>query len=415
MNNNSNKPGEFDAVLGGEQQNENYSLVLGGIEGIKNRLNSEDDEVRSAALEDALKYGNAGIDLIIEALYDPSEEIHDRAILLLHKGGTKGKEALLYYDPWLVLTTFQDWEDYYYDRINDPRGQAYCLYNENYVNSKNKLSRFLQDPKAKDIEAIKFQAYYKDPNCKIAFKDFADTLVNARELLTSLKALLIGDCCDLINIKYRESNIKVCSIYPLLKSYPYLELLHIRGRMLEEDILKPELKILQVRNFQNNSIIPIKPLKHENLKSLIVDADGISDSNLAKICNLNLPSLEYFELWLNRSDLRNINIDSLAPMLSGDSFPKLIYLAVRKCGNMSEVAHAIVNSPIMENLKVLELTDGNIGNGSALLNSPVINRLHTLNVSGNRLSKNIIEQLSKLKCRVIADSQFGDRYYSVWE
>ncbi|MEH1940443.1 MAG: hypothetical protein V7L01_09535 [Nostoc sp.] len=185
--------------------------------------------------------------------------------------------------------------------------------------------------------------------------------------------------------------------------------------MLEEDILKPERKILQVRNSQNNSIIPIKPLKHENLKTLIVDADGISDSNIAKICNLNLPSLEYFELWLSRSDLSNINIDSLAPMLSGESFPNLVYLAVRQCGNMSEVAQAIVNSPIMGNLKVLELTDGNIGNGNALLKSPIINRLHTLNISRNRLPKNIIEQFSELKCRVIADSQFSDRYYSVWE
>lgn len=82
---------------------------------------------------------------------------------------------------------------------------------------------------------------------------------------------------------------------------------------------------------------------------------------------------------------------------------------------MSEVAQAIVNSPIMGNLKVLELTDGNIGNGGALLKSPIINRLHTLNISGNRLPKNIIEQFSEFKCRVIADSQFSDRYYSVWE
>ncbi|RCJ29282.1 hypothetical protein A6769_35775 [Nostoc punctiforme NIES-2108] len=112
---------------------------------------------------------------------------------------------------------------------------------------------------------------------------------------------------------------------------------------------------------------------------------------------------------------RKIKIDSLAPVLSGKSFPNLVYLAVRKCGNMSEVAQAIVNSPIMENLKVLELTDGNISNGDVLLNSPAINRLHTLDISGNRLHKNTIEQLSTLKCRVIADSQFSDRYYSVWE
>ncbi|OUL21498.1 hypothetical protein BV372_31655 [Nostoc sp. T09] len=415
MNSNLNQPGEFDAVLGGNAQHQNYAVVLGGIEGIKNRLSSKDYEVRIAALEDTLKYGDVGIDLLIEALCDPSEEIHELAINLLRKAGIKGKQALLDYDPWLVLTTFNKWEDYYYDRINDPIGQAYCLNSQNYINSKNKLMRLLQDPKAKFIEALKCQFYYRDPNCKTAFKDFANTLVNVSKSLTNLKALLIGDYCDLINIKYKHSNTQVCSIHPLLKTYPKLELLHIRGRMLEEDILKPELKIVQVRNSHNNSNIPIKPLKHESLKTLIIDADGISDNNLRKICQLDLPSLEYFELWLNRSDLSNIKMDTLTPMLLGDSFPNLAYLAIRKCGNMSDVAKAIVNFPIIQNLKILELTDGNISNGDVLLKSPAINHLHTLNISGNRLHKDTIEQLSELKCRVIADSQFSDRYYSVWE
>ncbi|ALF54106.1 hypothetical protein ACX27_16675 [Nostoc piscinale CENA21] len=410
MNNNSNQPGEFDAVLGGEAKNQNYAVVLGGIEGVKNRLNSEDYEVIFAALEDALQYGDPGVDLIIEALYDSSEAIHDCAVYLLGKAGIKGKQALLDYDPWLVFTIFKNWGDRYYeDRIYDPIGRAYC------VQSTDRLSRLLKDSKAKDIEAIKCEVYYRNPEIKTAFKDFTDILVNACELLTNLKALLIGDYCDLINIKYQESNINVCSIHPLLKAYHNLELLHIRGCMVKEDILKPELKIVQVRNHQNNSNIPIKSLKHESLKTLIVDADGISDANLAKVCNLDLPSLEYFELWLNRSNLSKINIDSLAPILSGESFPNLAYLAIRQCGNLSEVAQAIVNSPIMENLKILELTDGNLSNGDILLNSPAVNRLHTLNVSGNRLHKDIIEQLSELKCRLIADSQFSDRYYSVWE
>ncbi|WP_158680381.1 hypothetical protein [Nostoc sp. 'Lobaria pulmonaria (5183) cyanobiont'] len=275
----------------------------------------------------------------------------------------------------------------------------------------------LKDPKAKYIEAIKCEVYYKDPNRETAFKDFVLTIINASKLLSSLRALLIGDYTTTYNEKYRKSRVNVSNIHPLLKAYPNLELLHIRGRMLEEDILKPELKILQVLNYQNNSIISVKLLKHESLKTLIIDADGISDSNLAKICNLDLPSLEYFELWLSRSNLSNINIDSLAPVLSGKSFPNLVYLAVRKCGNMSEVARAIVNSPIMTTLKILEVTDGNISSGGAmaLLKSSTVNRLHTLNVSGNRLHKNTIEQLSTLKCRVIADSQFSDRYYSVWE
>ncbi len=409
MNNNQNQPGEFDAVLGGEAQKPNYAVVLGGIEGVKNRLNSEDYEVRIAALEDALKYGDEGVNLIIKALDEPSEEIHKRAIWLLRKAGIQGKQALLDYNPWLVLTTFEDWRVNHHVSIDDPIGRAYRVYSE------YELLRLFSDSRAKYIEAIKCEINYKPKSCQTAFNKITNRLVNASGLLTNLKALLIGDINNITNMRYRNSSMIVWSIHPLLKAYPNLELLHIRGRMLEEDILKHQVNIVQVRKPQNNSPIPVKLLRHERLKTLIVDADGISDDNLRKVCKLDLPSLEYFELWLNRSDLSNINIDSLAPVLSGESFPNLAYFAIRKCGNMSEIAQAIVNSPIMENLKILELTDGNISNGDVLLKSPAVNRLHTLNVSGNRLHKNTIEQLSNLKCRVIADSQFSDRYYSVWE
>jgi hypothetical protein len=56
-----------------------------------------------------------------------------------------------------------------------------------------------------------------------------------------------------------------------------------------------------------------------------------------------------------------------------------------------------------------------VGGANYLLESSAVNHLHTLKVSGNRLNAGTIEQLSKLKCRVIAESQFSDRYYSVWE
>nr|WP_322714977.1 hypothetical protein [Nostoc sp. ChiSLP03a]MDZ8216262.1 hypothetical protein [Nostoc sp. ChiSLP03a] len=357
---------------------------MGGIDGVKNRLSSEDSQVRIAALEDAVKYGDEGVNLIIKALHEPSEEIHNCSIWLLRKAGIKGKQALLDYNPWLVLTTFEDWRVNHHVNIDDPIGRAYRVYSE------YELLRLFSNSQAKYIEAIKCEINYKPKSCQTAFKKITNRLVNANGLLTNLKALLIGDINNITNMRYRNSSMIVWSIHPLLKAYPNLELLHIRGRMLEENILKHELNILQVRKQQNNSPIPVKLLRHERLKTLIVDADGISDDNLVKICKLDLPSLEYFESWLNRSNLSNINIASLTPLVLGNCFPNLAYLAIRKCGNMSEVAKAIVNSPILKSLKILELTDGNISNGDVLLKSPAVNRLHTLNVSGNRLHNNTI-------------------------
>ncbi|MEO0841370.1 MAG: hypothetical protein AAF063_20990 [Cyanobacteria bacterium J06643_5] len=57
MNSNQNQPREFDVVLGGENPAPVTGVVLGGIEGVKRRLESEIVDVRIKALNDALKYG----------------------------------------------------------------------------------------------------------------------------------------------------------------------------------------------------------------------------------------------------------------------------------------------------------------------------------------------------------------------
>lgn len=62
-----NKPREFDAVLGGNSKLPLNAAVLGGIAGVKMRLNSPIAETRYAAVFEALKYGSEGLDLIVIA------------------------------------------------------------------------------------------------------------------------------------------------------------------------------------------------------------------------------------------------------------------------------------------------------------------------------------------------------------
>jgi formylglycine-generating enzyme required for sulfatase activity len=68
MTENQNQPREYDAVKGGESPVPLGAAVLGGIAGVKSRLASPIVEVKIAALSEALKYGEVGLDLIIEAL-----------------------------------------------------------------------------------------------------------------------------------------------------------------------------------------------------------------------------------------------------------------------------------------------------------------------------------------------------------
>lgn len=78
-----NQPSNFDAVLGGEAAPPIADILLGGLEGVKNRLNSSIIEVQTAALRNAINYGDAGLDLVIEALQNLSLQRFARRLHLL--------------------------------------------------------------------------------------------------------------------------------------------------------------------------------------------------------------------------------------------------------------------------------------------------------------------------------------------
>ncbi|NET55863.1 MAG: SUMF1/EgtB/PvdO family nonheme iron enzyme [Symploca sp. SIO2E6] len=78
-----NLPQADDAVLGGEVSPPVGSVILGGIEGVRQRLRGSAVEQRLMALQDALNYGETGLELVIEALQDQSPEVQFTAHLLL--------------------------------------------------------------------------------------------------------------------------------------------------------------------------------------------------------------------------------------------------------------------------------------------------------------------------------------------
>ncbi|HCQ21006.1 MAG: Sulphatase-modifying factor protein [Aphanizomenon flos-aquae LD13] len=82
--NNPQQPREYDAVLGGNSPSLEGAAVLGGIEGVKLRLQNPDAKVRIAALEQAMNYGEQGLDLVIAGLKDESWDIQNAAYLILN-------------------------------------------------------------------------------------------------------------------------------------------------------------------------------------------------------------------------------------------------------------------------------------------------------------------------------------------
>lgn len=83
-----NQPREYDAVLGGGQVLALPPVdgaVLGGIAGLKHRFSRCTAEEKIETITKALTYGEAGLDLVIQALSDYSEQVRWKAYAILRE------------------------------------------------------------------------------------------------------------------------------------------------------------------------------------------------------------------------------------------------------------------------------------------------------------------------------------------
>ncbi|RUS95881.1 hypothetical protein DSM106972_088940 [Dulcicalothrix desertica PCC 7102] len=392
-----NQPRDFDVVLGGEAAPPVTGMILGGIEGVKTRLSSSSVDVRVAALSTALNYGDAGLDLIIEALDDSSPDVQNFAVKLLkEQAGIVGKQVLLEYNPWLFFTKLENWKFKNFNSQTKSFSEIGIAYEVNL----EQLKLLLQHPQANQIEALVCNIYHNDYPRKISneFYEFVDTLFNASKILTNLKALFLG---DIQKHKEKKSVTGLGDISRLLEAYPKLEVLNISGYC---EHLECHVK------------------GHENLKTFIIETANISDLAINQICSLNLPALEYFELWMGSNHELSATIKSLKPVFFGESFPNLNYLGL--CNNIhaDEIASAIHQSsfmadyPIIDNLAILDLSKGHLTDYGleTLLECPAISSLYCLRVRSNYLSEELIKKIEDLS---LIDGHFdpGSRYWALYE
>lgn len=102
------KPEDDSAVLGGQNSFDSSSLVLGGLQGVRNRLQSNWSNQKVDVLLDALQYGQAGIELVAQALGDRNREIRQSAFLLLSDTNENvAKQAIWNHLPWEKMQCLQ--------------------------------------------------------------------------------------------------------------------------------------------------------------------------------------------------------------------------------------------------------------------------------------------------------------------
>ena len=408
MTNNQNQPNQYDAVLGGNAPPPIHGAVLGGIEGVKRRLVSSNVDVQVAALNDALNYGDVGLNLVIDAFQNKSTKVRKSVYEILKSRNEPEIEKLLscyeFSSERVYETLDEDYMcvpfEYFYNREVEVYGSPrHISITEDYacvIDEKN-CNDFLNEPLVQRIEALIFNGDYNLP------------FISDSHRFSNLKALFIG--------AYELANYDIIYAYPvwnisiILKAFQKLELLQLRCG--EENRDYPYWRYFT-------------QFKHESLKAVILETKGLSREQVAQIFTLELPDLEHLELWIgndNDDDYEaNTSIEHLAPILSGEIFPKLYYLGLRNCEYADEIAIAIVNSPLINKIKILDLSLGFLtdAGATALLNCPAINDLDILNIASNRLSKTMVDKLMQLDTEVVADNQniyktVSNRYEPTWE
>lgn len=384
-------PNNNDAILGGQNPPPINALVLGGEAGKQHRSQQEKPIAEEQRFWRNFEYLN-GLP-------------HQHATTFAHRR---------------VVNFELDTE------IVNPQEIAYALRVDRWGDGdqgsilRDKLFALLQNPNVSKIEALVFG--YGQWDSRWNYKFFKITtnnfLMDNYQYFNNLKAIFLGDIED------REmmiSNIHQGDVSPILAVYPNLEILHIRGG--------------------SNHRLPGNRLRfsewiHDKLKVLRIESGGLNCETLQDINKLELPALQYLELWLGSYEYGGTSsIEDLIPIISGEKFPKLKYLGLRNCDYSDDIAFQLSTSPLMETLIELDLSMGTLGSQgiSYLVNCPAINKLHRLNVSGNLLyeydpvSKSfprgsitqLYPELLNIKCELIADNQRirspGYRYCVVWE
>ncbi|MGD1910756.1 MAG: STM4015 family protein [Rivularia sp. (in: cyanobacteria)] len=403
MAENQNQPGKYDAVLGGKNPPPVTGVVLGGIEGVKRRLSNPVVEVKVAALSDALKYGDGGLELVIQALQQEKKIVQHSAYKLLRKREeAQVKQALEEYQPWYLFERCQ--RNYSYQGlhlgkfanrqivefdlqvgITEPKDIAYKLlssYRSDRPPIIEQLTSLLQDSQADKLEALVIgnwgEASADDSS------EIVNALANAKDKLTNLKAIFIGD----MHMEESEiSWIMQSDISPILRAYPQLEILQIRGG----------------DGLQFNA-----PVRHNKLQALVIETGGLGRDTVAQICNMNLPGLQHLELLFGSDSYGgNCSVDNIKPIVDDLIFPNLNYLGLCNSEFSDDIAEAVVKSPLIETISVLDLSLGTLSDkgGELLLNCAAVNELDIVNLSDNYLSEEMVGKLSALDCQLLGNHQ----------
>jgi hypothetical protein len=263
--------------------------------------------------------------------------------------------------------------------------KAYRLREEydDEVKIADRLNSLLEQPGSGEIKALIIGAW--TGACEGSNSaEIIQLLADVASRLPSLTALLFGE------MTYEEceiSWINQSDVSPLLRSFPSLESLRVRG----------------------GSGLSFSRVSHSLLRELAIESGGIARSTIRELFLCDFPELRRLELQLGEANYGfDGSVEDLQPLLAGKLFSKLTYLGLMNSEIANDIAAVVVNSPIADRVETIDLSMGNLdGEGVESLKGLAKNKnLKTLNISHHYAPQEKVDQLvSAVPFTVIAEDR----------
>src|SRR5258708_5154207 len=245
------------------------------------------------------------------------------------------------------------------------------------------FATFLQDPAVSQLTGLVVGMWSTEMMETEEAIEVVEALAAAREKLSRLKVLFIG---DIISEENEISWIEQTDVSPLFNAYPNLEYFGVRG--------------------SNN--LRLGSIQHEHLRTLVVEAGGLPREVVHDIQRSDLPALEHLEIWLGTPDYRgDTTIEDFAPLLRKQLFPRLRYLGLRNSAIADEIAPVFAYAPIVERIETLDLSLGTLTDtgAEALIQSPAIRKLKKLDLHHHYCSEEMVRRLENMGIEVDASER----------
>lgn len=234
------------------------------------------------------------------------------------------------------------------------------------------LQVFCNDPKAGEVKQLVIGSWMGEDEFDKDSSEVVELLVENKDKLGSLEALMIGD------ITYEENEIswiEQSDVNPVIEAFPKLKHLQLRG----------------------GNGLSLGKIEHSNLEKIVIQSGGMPSQILHQLAKSSLPNLTHLELWLGSDNYGwNGDISDVQLLYSRDLFPKLAYLGLKNSEIANDIALSLKDAEILNGVKELDLGKGTMTDEGAqglIDNLGAYSSLKILTLKSNYLSSEMIEKL----------------------